>query len=102
MTLAIIAATIGFAGPVSAAPADWVMPNVKDMVLKQALKAVHEVTGAAELNLRLFDMRNSQEVLNETNWVVCAQSPAAGKEISQKTKRVALYLRRFNQRTCWT
>ena len=102
MTLGILAATIGFAGPVSAAPAKWVMPNVKNMVLKQALKAVREVTGPAELNLRLVDARNGQDVHNETNWQVCFQSPAAGKVISQKSKRVALYVKRFNQRSCWT
>ena len=102
VTLGIFAATIGFAGPVSAAPAQWVMPNVKDMVLKKALKTVREVTGPAELKVRLIDRRNGQEVHNETNWQVCAQSPGPGKAISQKSKRVALYVKRFNQRSCWT
>lgn len=100
ITLGIIAATIGFAGPVSAAPASWVMPNVRNMVLKQALEAIGEVTGSAELKLRIKDPRNGQEVHNETNWAVCAQSPRAGSKISQKTKRVNLYVKRFNHRGC--
>ena len=100
MTLGILAATIGFAGPVSAAPAKWVMPNVRNMVLNQAVKAVREVTGPAELKLQMVDLKNGQEVHNETNWQVCGQSPRAGSEISQKTKRVNLYVKRFNQQGC--
>lgn len=100
MTLGILAAMIGFAGPVSAAPASWVMPNVRGMVLSQAVKAVREVTGGAELSFNFRDPRNGQDVINQTNWAVCAQSPSAGKSISQKTKRVNFYVKRFNQKTC--
>ena len=99
MTLGILAATIGFAGPVSAAPAQWVMPNVRNMVLKQAVEAVQEATGPG-LKLRMVDLKNGQEVHNKTNWEVCAHSPRAGRTISQKTKRVSLYVKRFNHRGC--
>lgn len=102
MTLVILAATIGFAGPVSAAPAAWVMPDVTSMVLKRAVNEVSEATGSAELDLRLIDNRNGQDIVNQANWSVCAQNPAAGKAISQKTKRVILYVKRFNQQRCWS
>lgn len=100
MALGIFAGTIGFAGPTTAAPAAWVMPNVRNMVLQQAVKAIREVTGPAELDLRVLDKRNGQQVMNQTNWEVCAQGPSAGNEISQKSRRIVLYVKRFNQKTC--
>lgn len=102
MALGIFAATTGLAGPATAAPAVWTMPDVKDMVLSAAVKAVEQATGGADLDLRLVDNRNVQEVINKANWSTCAQNPPAGKEISQKTKRVILYVKRFNQKTCWS
>lgn len=99
MTVGILAATIGFAGPVAAAPS-WVMPDVRGAVLSQAVKAVEGVTGGAELDLRLIDGRNGQEVINQTNWMACAQYPGPGREISQRTKRILLYVKRFNQARC--
>ncbi len=104
MALGILAATIWFAGPVSGAPATWVMPNVKDMVLQRAVKAVREAAGPAELNLNLEDARNGQTVHNQTNWVVCYQTPRAGKTIPPKTGEVYVYLyvKRFNQSSCWS
>ena len=100
--LVVLLATIGFAGPASAAPAVWVMPDVKDMVLQKAVKDVREATGGAELKLKLLDGKNGQDVINQTNWTVCYQSPAAGKAISQKTKAVTLAVMRFNQTRCWS
>ncbi|MDZ4235053.1 MAG: hypothetical protein U1C73_15140 [Dietzia sp.] len=109
MAFALFAATTGAAVPVMAAPAvpvpqapttAWVMPDVRNMVLQQAVNAVFDVTGDVELDLRLVDRKNNQQVLNLTNWSVCAQSPRAGSEISQKTKRVVLAVKRFNQRGC--
>ena len=101
MVIAVLAATIGFGGPASAAPAVWTMPDVKELVLQKAVKAVEDATGGAELDMRLIDTRNGQEVMNQTNWTVCQQNPRAGKAISQKTKRVYLYVKRFNQKSCW-
>ena len=40
------------------------MPNVRNMVLSQALKAIRDVTGPAELDIRLFYRRNGQAVIN--------------------------------------
>jgi len=100
MTVAVLAATIGFAGPALAVPARWVMPEVRNMVLQQAIKEIREVTGSAQLDLSVEDRRNGQEVHNQTNWLVCAQSPRAGGVISQKSKRVLLLVKRFNQQRC--
>lgn len=99
MTLGIFAATIGIAGPASAAPAAWVMPDVRGMVLSKAVKAVQEVTGPG-LKLRIVDLKNGQDVINQTNWAVCYESPRGGRPISQKTKRVSLYVKRFNHDGC--
>lgn len=109
MSCAMFAPTVGFAAPAVAAPVVvapqaptevWIMPNVRNMVLSQALKAVREVTGPAELDLRVRDLRNGQAVINESNWAVCSQGPAAGNQISQTKKTVILNVRRFNQRSC--
>ncbi|WP_163888627.1 hypothetical protein [Mycolicibacterium hippocampi] len=109
VTCAMIAPAVGFAAPAIAArqaplpqaPSEvWVMPNVRNMVLSQAVKAIREVTDPADIDLRVFDMKNGQEVINQTNWSVCAQGPSAGRQISQKTMRVILYVKRFNQRAC--
>lgn len=103
VTFGMLAATTGFAGPaVAAQDSDvvWEMPDVRGMVLQQAVNAVFDVTGPAELDLRLIDSRAGQQVINQTNWAVCAQSPGAGGTISQKTMRVVLYVKRFNQRYC--
>ena len=78
------------------------MPDVRNLVLSQAMKELQAATDSAELNIRMIDSRNGQEVINQTNWTVCAQSPSAGGTISPKTKRVNLYVKRFNQRSCWS
>ncbi len=103
MTLGILAATIGFAGLTSAAPAGWVMPNLRGVVLNKAVKSVREVTGSQELYFRLIDKRNGQEVHNQTMWEVCAQNPRAGQEVafSPKKQRILFFVKRFNQRSCW-
>ncbi|MDZ4269336.1 MAG: PASTA domain-containing protein [Mycobacterium sp.] len=109
MSCAMFAPAISVAAPALAAPtvtapqapsSKLVMPNVRNMVLSQAVKAVREVTGSAEIDLRMIDLKNGQEVINQSNWAVCSQSPSAGGQISQKTMRVVLYVKRFNQRTC--
>ena len=109
ISCAIFAPTVGLAAPAMAAPVVvapqapsevWVMPNVRNMVLSQAVKAVYDVTGPVEINLRMIDQRNGQEVINQSNWEVCAQAPSSGRTISQSTKRVNLYVKRFNQSGC--
>ena len=101
VTLTILAAAIGFAGPASAAPASWTMPDVRGQILNRAVKTVQETTGVPGLKFRYLDRRNGQDVHNESNWIVCAQSPGAGKTVPQKRKTVALYVKRFNQKSCW-
>ena len=100
-TCALAAATIGFAGPAAAATETvWVMPNVRNMLLQHAVNAVLDVTGPVDLDITPVDLKNGQDVINLTNWQVCYQSPRAGSEISQTKKRVALYVKRFNQAGC--
>ncbi len=101
MTLGILAATMGFAVPAAAAPAAWVMPDVRGVVLQGAINAIQEVTGSAKLNFIFVDTRNGQEVHNKSNWVVCQQNPRPEGAISKKSKKVYLYVKRFNQKSCW-
>lgn len=101
-TLGILAATTGFAGPAAAAPTEWVMPDVKGMVLTQAVKTVQKVAEPTELKIKLVDNRNVQEITNYNYWSVCYTWPVAGKPISQKTKAVSLYVMRFTQKSCWS
>ena len=100
MTLGILAATIGFTGPASAAPVSWTMPNVRGDILKLAVKKVQEDTGVPGLKFRIIDRRNGQDVHNQTNWEVCNQWPRAGQPISKKSKTVVLYVKRFMQKSC--
>lgn len=100
MTVGILATTIAVVVPASAAPAAWVMPNVRGMVLSQAEKAVREAAGGTELNFYVADLKNGQDVHNKMNWEVCSQSPRAGNAISQKTKKVSLAVKRFNHKGC--
>ncbi|MCV7149896.1 PASTA domain-containing protein [Mycolicibacterium pyrenivorans] len=101
MTVAVLAATIGFAGQAGAeTSSEWEMPNVRNMVLQQAIDAVYDVTGPVDLKFDLLDKVNGQDVLNLTNWEVCAQNPSAGAQISKKTMKVTFYAKRFNQTAC--
>lgn len=94
---AVVVAMTGLAGPAAAAD-KWEMPDVKGEVLATALQDIRSVTGDAELDLRLVPRHVNQVVYNYTNWAVCYSSPGAGKEISQKSKRVVLSLRRLNEK----
>lgn len=84
-----------------AAPAvaqdSWEMPDVRGEVLANAVEGVRDATGDVELDLRFLPRNVNQEVLNLSNWAVCATSPARGAEISQKTRRVLFSVRRLNE-----
>ncbi|MCG7580095.1 hypothetical protein [Mycolicibacterium sp. OfavD-34-C] len=107
MALAALVAAcgvVGVAAPAAAAQegnsGPWEMPNVRGEILQRAIKSVQDVAGDVELDLRILNRLNAQEVINYTNWEVCAHGPSAGSEISKKTKRVNLYVRRPNTRGC--
>lgn len=105
--VAVAAGTLGAAAPAMAAQdpsganeAPWEMPDVRGELLSRAIDSVLSVTGDVDLDLRVLNRINTQEVINYTNWEVCAQSPRAGSEISQKTMRVIFAVRRPNTRGC--
>lgn len=102
--MAASAGMMGFAAPAAAAqdgnPGPWEMPDVRYEILQRAIDAVDAATDDAELE---FDIRNRlspQEVINYTNWEVCYTSPSAGSDISPKTKKVILLVRRPNTSGC--
>lgn len=76
------------------------MPDVRSEKLSRAIDSVLSVTGDVDLDLRIQNRVSAQEVINYTNWEVCAQSPRGGSEISKKTKRVIFAVRRPNTRAC--
>ncbi|MGE0783576.1 hypothetical protein, partial [Mycolicibacterium sp.] len=82
-TAAVLAGTIGLAGPAAAAqdptptpaPASqWVMPNVRGMILQRAMNEIFAVTGTTDLDIRTQDTKGTREQINLTNWTVCGQS----------------------------
>lgn len=96
-TAAVVVAMTGFAGPAAAAD-QWVMPTTRGEVLQTAINDVRAAAGGAELDIRFVPRHVNQEVYNYSNWAVCGSSPSAGKNISQKTKRVVFSLRRLNEK----
>ena len=76
------------------------MPEVRGLILQRAVRTVYLATGEADLDFRFVNRKDVREVINQQNWEVCAQSPAPGKAISQKTLRVTLYVKRPGTRGC--
>ena len=92
------------AAPAAAAqegnPGPWEMPDVRGEILQRAINSVLSVTGDVDLDLELRNRKDAREVINYTNWEVCAQAPRGGQNISQKAKRVILVVRRPNPSGC--
>lgn len=86
--------------PQQPASAPLVMPELRGLVLQKAVRTLHAATGNAELDLRFVNRKDIREVINQQNWEVCAQSPGPNRNISQKTKRVILYVKRPGTRGC--
>ncbi|MBX7446636.1 hypothetical protein GR927_01430 [Mycolicibacterium sp. 3033] len=107
MALAALMAAGGMvsvAAPAAAAqegnPGPWEMPDVRYELLQRAIDSVLAATDDADVQ---FDIRNRlspNEVINYTNWEVCYSSPTAGSNISPKTKKVVLLVRRPNTSGC--
>lgn len=102
--LAVSAGMMGFAAPAAAAqdgnPGPWEMPDVRGEILDRAIDSVLSVTGDVDLDLEIRNRKDVREVINYTNWEVCAQAPRGGENISQKSKRVILVVRRPNSSGC--
>lgn len=95
---------VGVAAPAAAAqggtPGPWEMPDVRYELLQRAIDSVLAATDDADVQ---FDIRNRlspNEVINYTNWEVCYTFPVAGSDISAKTKKVVLLVRRPNTSGC--
>ena len=95
---------VGVAAPAAAAqegnPGPWEMPDVRGEVLQRAIDSILSVTGDVDLDLELRNRKDVREVINYTNWEVCAQAPRGGQNISQEAKRVILVVRRPNTTGC--
>ncbi|WP_418602668.1 hypothetical protein [Mycolicibacterium sp. SCSIO 43805] len=102
--MAASAGMMGFAAPAAAAQegnsGPWEMPDVRGEILQRAIDSVLSVTGDVDLDLELRNRKDVREVINYTNWEVCAQAPRGGENISQKSKRVILVVRRPNSSGC--
>ena len=92
------------AAPAAAAqegnPGPWEMPDVRGEILDRAIDSVLSVTGDVDLDLEIRNRKDVREVINYTNWEVCAQAPRGGQSISPKAKRVILVVRRPMTRGC--
>ncbi|MCZ0729005.1 hypothetical protein [Mycolicibacterium iranicum] len=75
---------LGMTAPVGAAQTGetWEMPGLKRELLQDAIDSVESAAGAGNVKFSLYDLGYNQVVYNYTNWIVCAQSPAAEKEVT--------------------
>lgn len=90
---------LGMTAPVAAAQdaETWEMPGVKEELLQDAVDSVIAAAGEGNVKFNLYDIAMNQVVYNYTNWVVCAQSPTAEKEVAinpGKPQTVTLALNR--------
>lgn len=76
------------------------MPDVRQMILQRAVDTVAAVAAPAELDYYFQDTKGPREVINLTNWTVCATSPSRGGRINPKTKRVIFAVKRAADDTC--
>lgn len=74
------------APPAMAAPTTWEMPDVRGMNLAAAQDAFIEATEGSGLVLTPVNRSGPGEVINLTNWTVCAQSPKADGKLTAKSK----------------
>ena len=81
-------------------PGPWEMPDVRGEILDRAIDSVLSVTGDVDLDLEIRNRKDVREVINYTNWEVCAQAPRGGQNISKKAMRVILVVRRPMTRGC--
>lgn len=77
----LVAGAVGLAGPAAAQDA-WAMPDVEGAILQEAHDTIVSTTEGALVPQTTAVDGTPYEQINLTNWVVCAQSPSAGGEIS--------------------
>ncbi|KUI33484.1 PASTA domain-containing protein [Mycobacterium sp. GA-2829] len=74
------------APPAMAAPSTWTMPDIRKMNLAAAQKAFEAATEGSGLTLTPVNRSGPGEVINYSNWTVCAQSPSAGSTLRAKSR----------------
>jgi hypothetical protein len=77
----LVTAGVGLAGPVAAAES-WAMPDVEGAILQEAHDDIVSTTEGVVFPETSAVDGTPYEQINLTNWVVCAQSPSAGGEIT--------------------
>lgn len=76
------------------------MPDLDGLILEKALDAVHAAAEDPAFPIQINNARG-QVVYNYTNWVACDQSPRAGREVTPKTKKVFIAVKRLNAKSCY-
>ncbi|MBX7435258.1 hypothetical protein JDV09_24620 [Mycobacterium sp. Y57] len=79
-------------------PSAWVMPDLKGMVLFPAIKSVLAVTGGEQVKIKPV-ATGDRAVINQEDWLVCAQSPGPGKVFTAKNT-ITLKVERSKQASC--
>lgn len=82
----VFATSMALSAPPAMAAPSWTMPSIKGMNLAAAAKAFEAATEGSGLVLTPVNRSGPGEVINYTNWTVCAQSPSAGKTLSKKSR----------------
>jgi ABC-type sugar transport system substrate-binding protein len=81
----LLPAAIGFASPAEAAKG-FTMPSIDGMNLQEAEDAVEAAANGAPLQLASHNITGmSQKQLSLTDWLVCDQTPSAGKTFTSAT-----------------
>ena len=78
------------------------MPNVKDMILSQAMDEIQAAAGPAEIEFETSDTKGRRKQYNMSNWSVCWQYPKAGVEVPQKNNWASLGVKRLTDNNCWS
>ncbi|MFB1295275.1 hypothetical protein ACAG24_007165 [Mycobacterium sp. pW049] len=99
VAMAACGMALGITSPVAAAQEGetWEMPALKEELLQDAVDSVISTAGEENIRFNLYDRDMNQVIYNYTNWIVCAQYPAAAKEVTvnpEKRQTVTLALSR--------
>lgn len=63
-----------------------VMPNISGQILQRAVSMINAATGENDLSVATYNLTaTGQEVISQTNWVVCWQAPKPGKPVDEST-----------------
>lgn len=83
---AVVMSAVAVAPVAGAQSTTWEMPDIKGANLAAAVATFNAATEGSGLTLTYVNRSGPGEVINLTNWTVCAQSPGAGKTLTKKSK----------------